>query len=243
MTTSHPSSAAVRAASLAALMAVAVPSANALEFTLSTVATDGEIAFDSTDPVPDPFGGSGTGSFSFIPVVGPDFEINTSDLSGLIGLQGSITGTFDIGMISTGMPGQEMAPVLGSGMLVIDDNDGNPLTNFTADVTFEDVFTFGGVGAVQTSGTGNLSNFQYNGSLADLITLAGFPGGTQRVTFQFGGNVSLTDLTTYVGSDGSTITSTNYSSTVSTVPIPAAAWLFGSAMFGMTFLGRRKQQA
>ncbi len=216
------------------LLLGSVPAANALTLTLSSTSTPsgtGEVEFDPTDPA-----GGGTGSFSFIPSGLANFAVDTSDGVGdSVGLQGSISGVFDIGIISNPITGVETAPVSGLGTLSISDGVSE---FFTADVTFENLATIGTGGVIHTTGTANLTSLMYTGGNADLTALAAAPAGTQTVTFQFAFPTSITELTS-----GSSKTTTNFSSTISTVPIPAAAWLFGSALFGITMLGRRKKAA
>lgn len=211
-----------------ALFVVAMPAAQAITIQLSSAAVGGLIQFNPDDDSP------AIGTFEFTPTSGPNFEIdNSTGVGSSIGFQGLITGTFGIGPIDTSGPIQS-ALVFGGGQLEITDAAANA---FTADLSFQDIFTFGQLGGIQTEQQGNLTNLSYAGSDPDLLALASAPAGTQSFTFQFARPISLTDLTS-----GSSPTATNFSSSVSAVPIPAAVWLFGSALFGVTLLGRRKQR-
>ncbi len=61
--------------------------------------------------------------------------------------------------------------------------------------------------------------------------------GPASVSFSF---TALTDATYSIALGGATDTLSTYVSTVTAVPVPAAAWLMGSAMFALVGFGRRK---
>lgn len=198
----------------------------------TTSVTDGNVVFDPTDV------GSFSGSFSFSTNTS-GFNVEVVQSTGVgdsIGLDGTLSGTFFIGPVSGGTSAFNTADVDGTGMMTIGDTVSGILT---AKVTFDAIATFGSGGVIQ--GSGNMYDFSYSagtgGTNSDLSTLAAFPSASQTVTFQFKSPTSLTELTTVGG------TSQSFSSTISAVPIPAAAWLFGSALAGITVLGRRKKAA
>lgn len=211
----------------ALLLFFSVSAANALTLGLSSIA-GGEIKFDGT-----------TDTFQFVPTSGGSFSIDTSDGTGdAVGLQGIMTGTFSIGKISeTVTPAGKIqtASVTGSGQLTIFGG----LENLTAKLVFDDIFTLGTTGGIQTGGGANLTSISYLGSNPDLLALAAAPAATETITFQFTNPaMSLKELT----KDGE-VNMASYSGTISAVPIPPAAWLFGSALLGILGLGHRRMQA
>jgi hypothetical protein len=171
-------------------------------------------------------GGGSIGCFSFSS--GNSFQITSGSASGL---EGGVNGLFGVGPISTSGP-LETASVSGTGILRVFDGS----FTLTADLHWVDIATFGVAGSLNTVGTANLSNVSYTGSNIDLLALAGAGSGTQTATFQFTNPTSLTDLF----ETRSTITSTSFSGSISTVPIPAAAWLFGSALLGLFGITRKQ---
>ncbi len=76
----------------------------------------------------------------------------------------------------------------------------------------------------------------YTLSLAEFPLLSGFVGDT----FEF---ISLASLTSNYSEEFyiNTLNVTTVPGNVSTVPVPAAAWLFGSALLGMFGFSRRKK--
>jgi hypothetical protein len=162
-----------------------------------------------------------------------DFSIGSISGGGfasLVGLLGNINGTFTIGPITTVGPVQT-APVSGPGILSI--NDG--AASLTAALDWVDILTVSATGAVNASGTVNLSNFVYAGSNVDLMALAGFPGGIVTASFSFIPSQNLTALTT----DGTT-NSTGYSGSLSPVPEPTTMFLGGTGLVWLAYAARRR---
>jgi len=186
----------------------------------NTVGTS--IVFNPTNPAP-----GLTGSFTFVNGSGGDtIQITDGTASGLTG---DITGTYNIGAISSPFPGYQTATVTNAttgNQFII--NDGS--ATFTANVDWINIFTAGASGGLNSDLTSgaviNLSNISYNGSNADLLTLAQSPLGTATISFQFTGTPppSLTSLTTTGGS-------TSFSGSVSpnAVPEPSMVVLLMSA--------------
>ena len=180
------------------------------------------------DPT-DNCGGSGTvGCFSFSS--GNNIVITSGTASGF---SGGISGLFGVGAITTsGL--QETANVNGTGSLSI--FDGGQI--LTADLSWVDIASFATAGVLNTLGTANLSNIVYGGSNGDLVALFNAGTGTQTATFQFTSPTSLTDLFT----TSTTVTSTSFSGSIASIPIPATVWLFGSGLLGLVGMARRKKE-
>jgi hypothetical protein len=138
----------------------------------------------------------GSGNFTFTTASGNGFNITgqTGLSNSVVGLDGSISGTYTIGSItttSTILGTLESAPVTGSGTFSIFDGNGKTLT---AAVDFVSIYTLGTSGALNSSGTINLSNFNYSGTNSDLTDLSSAKDGSVTITFNFDPAVALTDL-------------------------------------------------
>jgi hypothetical protein len=173
----------------------------------------------------------------------PSFSITSTDgVATSVGLLGSISGNFAIDPISTG---DISSGVSGSGVISLFETGVGPITTtvpkVTADISFDDIYTLGAIGGVQVFGTGNITNFDCDGcTIADYTALAQAGIGTGRITFQFGSATSLQALID-AGTAGHSPITSSFSGTLTAVPIPAAAWLFGSALIGIVTVGRRKR--
>jgi len=204
----------------------------------------GGITFNPTDVTP-PAGG--TGSFLFghgiLPgQTGAAFQITNhvnNDTLGLgaLGLLGDITGTYNIGPITTSGSVEQAVVVAGAGathQFSITDAGGKV---FLADVNWINIRTTGVGGVINADGQINLSNVTYvGGTNADLLQLynQSLPpnGGIATISFQLASSASLTTLTS-----GPTPTTTSYSGSVSSVPAPPSLVLL--FMGGMAIgLGR-----
>jgi len=185
---------------------------------------------------------AGDGTFSF---TGP-FQVGfpNSDV-----LNGSILGTFAISNILPDGLGESAtvttstnAPVSLSptkpfdglgGEFMISDGSGNWLT---ADVSFVSFNSEGTSTVFNDSASVNLTNFQYNGTNADLtnlLTLSNL-GDSLTGNFIFGGPTTIDQLASPGGSS-------TFQGTVTPVPAPASCMLFltGSLLSGLGFLRRR----
>jgi hypothetical protein len=221
------------------LFAIGTPAANALTFGFSSIPVSaetegGNIAFDGD-----------ADSFAFLPTAAASFQIDSvaGGTGDAVGNQGNILGEFAIGSITDGsIPGApgvfEYAEVTGDGTFQVYAGE----ETLTATISFDSIYTYdvngSSSGGVQTEGTANIIGISYAGSNQDLLALANFGAASGVISFQFTPGLSLTDLT----ADGTT-NSTSYSGTLSAVPIPAAAWLFGSALVGMAGIGYRRRRA
>jgi hypothetical protein len=141
------------------------------------------------------------------------------------GLDGTITGAFTIGAITTSGPSQS-ASVSGSGTLSIDDGLGN---FFTATVAWSGITTFstpfGGFGAINPSALLNVTGISYAGSNPDLLGILANGGASIGVVFDLSGGVGLDDLT----ADGTT-TSVGFDGNVLSTPEPMSFALFGAGL-------------
>lgn len=189
----------------------------------------GEIAFDPTDV------GGGIGTFSFVPAAGSNFEVVGSTVPLFELQQGLMTGEFVINPPITPDGSGERASVSGAGTFTILDEFSN---QFSATLTFDEIGTFpffandvGGLG-----GIANLTNISYSGSNTELAAIRSAGAGT--VTLSFQGVGDLTNITTNATSP------TSFSGDVlpAAVPLPEAAWLFGSALVGTAIVGRRHKK-
>jgi len=213
------------AAVCAAIASLYVTPAAAVTFDYSNMSGK-SIIIDPTDNC----GGSGTvGCFSFSP--GDSLQITSGTATGFLG---GISGTFGVGTI-TSIGSLETANVSGTGTLSISDG----FFTLTADLMWVDIATFGTAGSLNTMGTANLGNIAYGGSNGDLLALLNAGSGVNTATFQFTSPMSLTDLFT----TNSTTTSTSFSGSITAVPVPAAVWLFGSGLLGLTGAARKKKAA
>lgn len=193
------------------------------------------------------FVGNGSGAtVSFTPGAFSSSTFVITSLSGAsgtnagLGLQGSIGGTFSYttASITSDGIGGESATLVGNGAntFTIIDNAGVPQT-FSANIAGINISTAGTSGAINYTGSVNLTNVVYNGTNADLLILkqqtASPSGGIATITFQFIPGQSLTQLAS--GSLSSPITnSTSYSGTVTSVPEPGS---LAMAFTGVALLG------
>jgi hypothetical protein len=141
------------------------------------------------------------------------------------GLDGTISGAFTIGAITTTGPYQS-ASVSGSGTLSIDDGLGNL---FTATISWSGITTFstpfGGFGAINPSALANLTGISYGGTNSDLLAIAAHEAAAIGVVFDLPGGMGLDDLTT----DGTT-TSVGFDGNVFATPEPVSFALFGAGL-------------
>jgi hypothetical protein len=158
---------------------------------------------------------TGGSNFSFTSTSIGGFQIKSeSGGAALINLDGDITGTYNIGTVTTFGP-TEMAPVTGSGQLIIYDGGGTTGSQFTATLTWLAMSQTGtGVNA-NVNGTVNLSAMSYSGSNADLLSLknTGSGLGIATLALTFNSTTTLDQLKTGVFHD-------NYTGTISPLPEP-----------------------
>lgn len=174
-----------------------------------------------------------TGSFTFLNNgSGNNIMLVGSDGTGdSFGLMGSISGTFNIGAITTMGPIQS-APVSGTGSFSIADGSGGFLTG---NISWVGIETFGATGSLNTQATINLSNVAYSGNtIQDFIDFATNSVGPATLTFQFSAPRSLTQLT----QNGVTTNALSFSGSLSNTPAPSAAVML-LTMLPVGFAGMR----
>ncbi len=174
----------------------------------------------------------GDGTDASIDFTAAGFNVAQTDFSGSIS---NSSLTLQGGTITGSLPYQT-AEVTGSATVRINDND-SPGGVLTGTVTFTHLQSVwsGAINGLVSTATANLDITSYTGNNADLIELANAPGAQQVISFTFLPPKTLSELVAN-GADNRT----TYAGSISAVPIPAAAWLFGSALFGATLLGRRR---
>jgi len=185
--------------------------------------SNSRIVFNPLDP-----GAGFTGSFSFVnastPAGQPTIVISDGTAEGLLG---NITGTYNIGAITTAGTAQTALVTNGSTgphqFLIYEGN----VATFTADVAWIDIKTDGTFGGINVNGDINITNISYTGSNADLLALEQGTGQYATISFQVSNTKSLTTLTSNTGTGGSsTFSGTIYATAV---PEPAAIGLAMSA--------------
>jgi hypothetical protein len=165
---------------------------------------------------------NGTGNFDFTSnSSGDQFQITTvqQGTGAAVDLEGYLAGTdlFTIGSITdSGLV--QTAPVTGTATLYIVDQNNIDLTGT---LQWNDISTtFSTIGGVNYTGSVNLSDIQYSGTNADLLSLAAAGSASDVLSFEFTSPESLSNLV-------STATSTSYSGSFSAgtslVPEPGSA--------------------
>jgi hypothetical protein len=164
-------------------------------------------------------GAASTFQFNNSPVSlgGNQWQI-TSETGGTgsaLGLLGDVfNGPFSYGAITIVSPDEQMASVIGPlGALVIHDGLGNDLTG---NVDWIKVRTFDSLGGLNALLNVNVTGLAYAGLNPDLLSLvAGAPGDSMNLSFQFNPGQTLTQLTTGAGPYV-----TSYSGSIAAVPEP-----------------------
>ena len=179
---------------------------------LSAQAFDYASAVNSTIVFP------GDATFSFSPEAN-NFLVTTGTAAGL---SGEITGTFNIGTITTN-GNVSTAPVTGTGGFLVHDG----AFTLSASLVWIDIRQIGTLGALNLAGSVNLTGITYGGSNPDLVALASAGSALNALSFQFVPAVSLAALR-----NGPGPYSTTFSGSVA-VPEPGSAALI---VFGLGVL-------
>ena len=163
----------------------------------------------------------GDGTFTFTP--GTDnFEVTSGSANAFLG---EFTGSFTIGAITVN-GGQSLAPVTGTGQMVIHAPDGN----LTANLEWVDIQQIGAGGSLNTVGAVNLTGITYTGSNVDLAALAADGSGGNVLSFQFATIIPLGDLKT-----GTSTKTTSFSGTIASTSVPDGGFAVG--LLGLALLG------
>jgi hypothetical protein len=197
-----------------------------IDIVSETGASPGRVVFNGTGSVGTPF--------SFVDATdGFDFVIAGSSDAALVGLKGNISGTFTIGAISSSGPAQ-LAPVGGTGVFSIFDG----ASTLTADLSLIDIGTLGTSLGLNLSGSPNLTNFAYSGSVDSLAALATSSDAAVVLSAQFKPKKSLLDLTA-TGAVNASV----YSATLAATPVPepSSYWLLGAGLFAAAVSIRRRR--
>lgn len=189
---------------------------------------------------------TGTGDYVQI------YDGSGNDSGGPLGVisYSGIVGNFDIN-VTTGIS----KPVIGPGALDLNSinvssGSGGTLvvrisdTDFTGPAPATYNAAYGGTtdGAVDFSFLYDVGNSEFGGSSFASGGFAAAPGN-QSFSADLSGAVtpanpySLTIVAAVIHSSG--VESTSFNAEVSAVPLPASAWLFGSALLGLAVSGRR----
>ncbi|PWU03840.1 MAG: hypothetical protein C5B51_18120 [Terriglobia bacterium] len=186
---------------------------------------------------------SGGVDFAFPPNGAGASDFLISSIAGfpsdtLSGKFGDITGTYHYNtadIVTNG--GVQTATVSGAGTFIIHDGAG---FDFTASLTWIDIQTLGAGGTINSTGTVNLSGFSYGGTNADLLLLAGAPGGIVVATFQFIPGKSLTDLASGCSTSPCT---TSFSGSLTTIPEPSFYAILAFGIVGAIIKARPRRTA
>ena len=171
----------------------------------------------------------GDTTFSFSPGV-DNFHITSGTAAGLLG---EMTGTFNIGTITT-IGNVQAALVTGDGTFVVHDGG----FNLSATLTWVNIAQFGSGDSLNLAGVVNLTGITYAGSNPDLDALAAAGSATNVLSFQFVPAVSLATLR-----DGPGPNSTSFSGTVF-VPEPGTTSLIVLGLGALTSaIGWRKKKS
>lgn len=162
---------------------------------------------------------------------GFDFVIGTPSNPALNGLKGNLGGTFTVGAITSGF-GVESAPVTGTGSFSIFDG----VNTLTADLVWQNVFTFGTQSGLNVNGVTNLSNISYSGSNAGLIEFVNSINHTLTLSTQFVPGKTLTQLMA-----NGAVNTNSYSGTFNAVPEPASLAILGVGAAAMIRRRRRSK--
>jgi len=164
---------------------------------------------------------------------GYDFVISQSDSLAMMGIKGNITGTFSVGSIITVGSSLQTASLTGTGTFSLKDPSSQVLS---ATVVWNDIFTYGTGGGLNSAGTLNLSGWSYTGTFQPFLDIFGGQDRTVNIAFQFSPSKKLSTLM----ADGA-LNTTTYSGSFSMTPEPATLALLASGLTVAVVLRRRRR--
>jgi hypothetical protein len=178
---------------------------------------------------------NGTGSSFQFNNNGAGNQWSVTTESGGLGTATGLLGVFNggpwtYGAISTAF-GIESASVSANPASKLIINDGVGFTAM-ANLDWVQVSTYQSSGYLNANATVNLSNLSYSGTNPDLQSFFSAPAGTATLSFQFNPAMDLNAL-----SAGAGPYTTSFSATLSAVPEPTSALVFG---LGVLLLGCRR---
>jgi hypothetical protein len=187
---------------------------------------------------------------AFTGTINVDDDLNSPTVGSLLGFSISNTGTFVTnnnylaGTTATWNAGNVWTATLPSG--------GLPFSAFDAlpDGTFNTVYTWGSTATTNSNAASSFSgHVSATGPGAAFVTDAAAPWDAATLTVHLGSDLAtILDVTLVTQEKGSVAGSTggiasNTYTITPAVPVPAAAWLFGSGLLGLAGTARRRRNS
>ncbi len=141
--------------------------------------------------------------------------------------------------------GANAAPVTWTFDNVVYDDGSTTVGSFTYDADLDAFISLNYVTTCITACSGELSMTSFGGN-GDVLATNNFDGNVDLVKNDFNFSPSLVEasmvsgVVAFISNANSGALATTISGTVSAVPVPAAAWLFGSALLGLGVVKRKK---
>jgi hypothetical protein len=144
-----------------------------------------------------------------------------------VGLDGDISGTYTIGT-----PVGITAPVTGSGIIEIKDENG---VDFTGNLTWVEIEQFGSGGQLNDQAVVNVTGVSYTGTNTDLKAMAVNLAGDATLSWSF----STTETLAQLKAGG---VSTGYSGAYAPIPEPSFYGLLALGVVGAIWANQRKKK-